>query len=97
MPLISIRCSVSWMKPFWMEGLRTGGIFAGPRCPDGCDFCCTSHFFSRKHIKLLPTGRDIYNVVERYFDSRSKLTLIPGRGFLLNKKGADWNSGRASC
>ena len=44
---------------------RTGLIFAGLGCPNGCDFCCTSHFFKRKHIKLLPEGRDIYNVIER--------------------------------
>ena len=80
---------VSWLKVFGWKVSGTGKIFAGLGCPNGCDFCCTSHFFSRKHIKLLPTGRDIYNVVERYFDLDPNLVfLILDEDFLLNKKRA---------
>jgi radical SAM superfamily enzyme YgiQ (UPF0313 family) len=80
---------VSWLKVFGWKVSGTGKIFAGLGCPNGCDFCCTSHFFSRKHIKLLPTGRDIYNVVERYFDLDPSLVfLIIDEDFLLNKKRA---------
>jgi radical SAM superfamily enzyme YgiQ (UPF0313 family) len=80
---------VSKLKVFGWEVSGTGKIFAGLGCPNGCDFCCTSHFFSRKHIKLLPTGRDIYNVVERYFDLDPSLVfLILDEDFLLNKKRA---------
>jgi hypothetical protein len=68
---------------------KTGLIFAGLGCPNGCDFCCTSHFFKRKHIKLLPEGRDIYNVIERYLrrDSSMVFTIID-EDFLLNKQRA---------
>ncbi|HLZ52938.1 MAG TPA: radical SAM protein [Verrucomicrobiae bacterium] len=80
---------VSWLKVFGWKVSGTGKIFAGLGCPNGCDFCCTSHFFSRKHIKLLPTGQDIYNVVERYFDLDPSLVfLILDEDFLLNKKRA---------
>lgn len=80
---------VSKLKVFGWEVSGTGKIFAGLGCPNGCDFCCTSHFFSRKHIKLLPTGRDIYNVVERYYDLNPSLVfLILDEDFLLNKKRA---------
>jgi haloalkane dehalogenase len=80
---------VSWLKVFGWKVSGTGKIFAGLGCPNGCDFCCTSHFFSRKHIRLLPTGRDIYNVVERYFDLDPSLVfLIIDEDFLLNKKRA---------
>jgi len=80
---------VSWLKVFGRKVSGTGKIFAGLGCPNGCDFCCTSHFFSRKHIKLLPTGRDIYNVVERYFDLDPSLVfLILDEDFLLNKRRA---------
>ena len=80
---------VSWLKVFGWKVSGTGKIFAGLGCPNGCDFCCTSHYFSRKHIKLLPTGRDIYNVVERYFDLDPSLVfLILDEDFLLNKKRA---------
>ncbi len=80
---------VSWLKIFGMRVSGTGKIFGGLGCPNGCDFCCTSHFFKRQHVRLLPTGRDIYNVVERYFDLDPSLVfLIIDEDFLLNKKRA---------
>ena len=67
----------------------TGQIFAGLGCPNGCDFCCTSHFFKRQHIRLLPEGKDIYAVAERYLDMDPNLVLlIIDEDFLLNKKRA---------
>jgi hypothetical protein len=81
--------SVSWLKIFGIKTSGTGKIFAGLGCPNGCDFCCTSHYFKRKHIKLLPTGRDIYAVAERYLQLDPKLVfLILDEDFLLNKKRA---------
>ena len=80
---------ISWLKVFGWKVSGTGKIFAGLGCPNGCDFCCTSHYFSRKHIKLLPEGRDIYAVVERYLDVDPSLVfLILDEDFLLNKKRA---------
>jgi hypothetical protein len=80
---------VSWLKIFGIKVSGTGKIFAGLGCPNGCDFCCTSHFFSRRHIKLLPTGRDIFAVVERYLDTNPNLVfLILDEDFLLNKQRA---------
>ncbi|HZL44059.1 MAG TPA: hypothetical protein VFD66_12365 [Verrucomicrobiae bacterium] len=80
---------VSWLKVFGWKVSGTGKIFAGLGCPNGCDFCCTSHFFSRKHIKLLPEGKDIFAVIERYLEMDSSLVfLILDEDFLLNKKRA---------
>lgn len=80
---------VSWLRVFGWKVSGTGKIFAGLGCPNGCDFCCTSHFFDRKHIRLLPTGRDIYAVAERYLDLNPNLVLlIIDEDFLLNKKRA---------
>jgi len=80
---------VSWLKVFGWKVSGTGKIFAGLGCPNGCDFCCTSHYFSRKHIKLLPEGKDIFAVVERYLDMDPSLVfLILDEDFLLNKKRA---------
>ncbi|KPK40971.1 MAG: hypothetical protein AMJ65_10230 [Phycisphaerae bacterium SG8_4] len=83
-PLIESR-----LKIFSAPYSRTGLIFAGLGCPNGCDFCCTSHFFKRKHIKLLPEGSDIYNVIERYLvrDPGMVFTVID-EDFLLDKKRA---------
>jgi haloalkane dehalogenase len=80
---------VSWLKVFGWKVSGTGKILAGLGCPNGCDFCCTSHFFSRKHIRLLPEGKDIYAVARRYLDLNPELVLlIIDEDFLLNKKRA---------
>ncbi len=80
---------VSWLKIFGWKVSVTGQIFAGLGCPNGCDFCCTSHFFKRQHIRLLPEGKDIYAVAERYLDLNPDLVLlIIDEDFLLNKKRA---------
>jgi hypothetical protein len=36
---------------------------AGLGCTRGCDFCATSHFFHRRHIPLLRTGRDLHDAM----------------------------------
>jgi len=80
---------VSRLKVFSLPVSGTGKIFAGLGCPNGCDFCCTSHFFRRKHIKLLPEGKDIYAVAERFLKMDPNLVLlILDEDFLLNKRRA---------
>ena len=77
------------LRVFGKQVSRTGIVFAGLGCPNGCDFCCTSHFFKRKHIRLLPTGADIYRVVERYLEVDPNLSiLILDEDFLLNRRRA---------
>lgn len=80
---------VSQLKVFGQKVSNTGMVFAGLGCPNGCDFCCTSHFFSRKHIKLLPEGRDVFAVIERYLEQDPNMVFsVIDEDFLLNKKRA---------
>ncbi|MFH0946158.1 MAG: radical SAM protein [Planctomycetota bacterium] len=80
---------ISELKVFSASASKTGMVFAGLGCPNGCDFCCTSHFFKRRHIKLLPTGADIHEVVERYMEVDPDMSLVVlDEDFLLNKKRA---------
>jgi radical SAM superfamily enzyme YgiQ (UPF0313 family) len=80
---------VSRLRVFGKEASRTGMVFAGLGCPNGCDFCCTSYFFKRRHIRLLPTGRDIYRVIERYQEIEPGMSIVVlDEDFLLNKKRA---------
>jgi hypothetical protein len=44
---------------------ETGYVFGGLGCPNGCDFCATSHAFAKKHIKFLPDGASILRAIER--------------------------------
>lgn len=77
------------LRVFGREVSRTGMVFGGLGCPNGCDFCCTSHFFRRKHIRLLPTGADIYQVIERYLEIDPQMSiLIVDEDFLLNRRRA---------
>ena len=80
---------ISRLRVFGQKVSNTGMIFAGLGCPNGCDFCCTSHFFARKHIRLLPTGQDIYAVMERYLDMDPDMVFtVLDEDFLLNRKRA---------
>ncbi len=80
---------VNRLRVFGLKASETGVVFAGLGCPNGCDFCCTSHFFKRKHIRLLPTGADIYHVIERYLEISPRLSIIIlDEDFLLNRKRA---------
>ena len=40
-----------------------GHVTAGLGCPNGCDFCCTSHFFKRRYVRFLERGRDVYEAL----------------------------------
>jgi hypothetical protein len=40
-----------------------GHVTAGLGCSNGCDFCCTSHFFDQKYVSFSRTGRDLYDAL----------------------------------
>lgn len=40
-------------------------LMPGVGCPNGCKFCCTSHFFKKAYIPFLKTGQDIFDVCRR--------------------------------
>ncbi len=67
---------------------RTGYIFGGLGCPNGCDFCATSHYFKQKHIKFLKTGQDILRAVRDLRRHHPDITdfWINDEDFLLNER-----------
>jgi haloalkane dehalogenase len=80
---------VNPLRLFGRQISSTGMVFAGLGCPSGCDFCCTSHFFKRKHVKLLPTGTDIYRVIESYLAVDPEISIhMMDEDFLLNRRRA---------
>lgn len=42
---------------------KVAHITGGLGCPNGCDFCCTSHFFHRKYIPFIKSGRALYETL----------------------------------
>jgi haloalkane dehalogenase len=80
----------SRMKIFGLPVAHTAIVFAGLGCPNGCDFCCTSHFFKRKHIKLLSTGAKIYRTMARHLEIDPNIDhTVLDEDFILNKSRAD--------
>ncbi len=72
---------------------KGGVIAAGLGCPRGCDFCLTSHYFDCKHLPLLNTGKEIFDVMMDYTRNmslkkrtKSRDYLIIEEDFLLNKQ-----------
>lgn len=76
----------SRLKVFSKTVSYTGMIFAGLGCPNGCDFCSTSHFFRRQHLRLLKTGADVYEVVKKHLavNPDAQYTILDEE-FLLNR------------
>jgi len=66
---------------------RTGYVFAGLGCPNGCDFCATSYYFKRKHLRLLPDGAAILHAIQRLRALHPGMTSfwINDEDFLLNE------------
>ena len=67
---------------------EVGYIFAGLGCPNGCDFCATSHYFKRKHIYMLPDGPSILQAMHRMREKHPGMDTfwLNDEDFLLNPK-----------
>ncbi len=69
-------------------GGPVGYVFAGLGCPHGCDFCATSHYFKRKHIRFLRDGNAILRAIKclRARDPDMVDFWLNDEDLLLNKK-----------
>jgi len=43
---------------------KVAHITGGLGCPNGCDFCCTSHYFKRRYIPFIDCGRELYETMQ---------------------------------
>ncbi len=43
-----------------------GIIMPGVGCVNGCRFCSTSHFFQKKYIPFIKTGKEFFNLCRQY-------------------------------
>jgi radical SAM superfamily enzyme YgiQ (UPF0313 family) len=76
-----------WKKIMNVKVNQGSIILAGLGCPNGCDFCSTSHFFNCKHIPILKTGKDIWEVILKIDEKlNTRLFGIMEEDFLLYKK-----------
>jgi hypothetical protein len=51
---------------------KVAHITAGLGCPNGCDFCCTSHFFNRRYVPFIQSGRELYETILRMEEEAKK-------------------------
>jgi len=43
----------------------TGILIPGVGCPNGCRFCCTSHFFEKKYTPYFSSGKELFDICEQ--------------------------------
>jgi radical SAM superfamily enzyme YgiQ (UPF0313 family) len=77
---------MSYFLPFLPVRGSYAHIFAGLGCPNGCEFCATSAYFKRKHIKLLPDGPSVVRAIERVREKHPDMVdfWVTDEDFLLN-------------
>lgn len=66
---------------------NSGFLLPGNGCPLGCKFCSTSHLFNKKYVPFLKTGKEVYDVAERFekaFGSTS--FIVYDENFALQKE-----------
>ncbi|MEE8348086.1 MAG: B12-binding domain-containing radical SAM protein [Acidobacteriota bacterium] len=81
----------------YQRNAKVAHLTAGLGCPNGCDFCCTSHFFKRKYVPYLKTGREIYQELcamqrqaEEQGDTLSGMIFIDEDFFLYKRRAREY-------
>ncbi|MEE8349227.1 MAG: hypothetical protein V3R94_06640 [Acidobacteriota bacterium] len=81
----------------YQQNAQVAHLTAGLGCPNGCDFCCTSHFFKRKYVPYLKTGREIYQQIRsmerqaaEHGDELSGVILIDEDFFLYKRRAQEF-------
>lgn len=53
-----------------IPGATPSVLVPGLGCVNGCNFCCTSHFFEKAYVPFLRTGKDVFEECCRIADAR---------------------------
>jgi radical SAM superfamily enzyme YgiQ (UPF0313 family) len=61
---------------------KVAHITGGLGCPNGCDFCCTSHYFKRKYVPFVRSGRELYDTI-RYMEKAAESSGERLSGFII--------------
>lgn len=87
-PIPSITLYHMQFKP------KVAHITGGLGCPNGCDFCSTSHFFKRRYVPFVKTGAELYSAILAMKDEAKKQGdeisgyIIIDEDFFLHQKRA---------
>jgi hypothetical protein len=61
---------------------KVAHITGGLGCTGGCDFCCTSHFFKRKYVPFIKSGRTLYDTM-RFMERKAQENGETISGFIF--------------
>ena len=61
---------------------KVAHITGGLGCPNGCDFCCTSHFFKRRYIPFVNSGRELFDTM-RFMEQKAREAGDTLSGFIF--------------
>ncbi len=84
-------CVFSGEQSYYIYGYRTTftstSVFPGLGCPNGCEFCATTHKFGKKYIPLIESGVSLF---EKLRDEQRKHGVtdftVEDENFLIHKK-----------
>lgn len=80
-----------WQKVYGLPvpGPSSSLLVPGVGCVNGCNFCCTSHFFGKAYTSFIGTGREIFETAKRIADQRgTDYFFVMDENFLKNKERA---------
>jgi haloalkane dehalogenase len=66
----------------YARGTKVAHLTGGLGCPNGCDFCCTSHFFNRQYVPFIQSGSELYDVI-LHMEQESKRAGDNLNGFII--------------
>lgn len=66
---------------------KIGVIFSAVGCPNGCDFCCTSHYYKRKKVYFYKTGGELFKAIIDFRNANKSISsiIIFDDDFLVDK------------
>lgn len=86
---------------------KVAHVTGGLGCPNGCDFCCTSHFFRRRYLPFTRSGQELFDTLrqmersaEQAGETLSGFILIDEDFFMQEQRAREFlncvrNSGRS--
>ncbi len=68
---------------------KSGILLPGVGCPNGCNFCSTSHYFKFDHIPFFKTGQELFDTCVKMEEKFGCIDFfVMDENFLKNKKRA---------
>lgn len=61
---------------FSLKVSRIGILFNAVGCPNGCDFCCTSHFYKRKKVYFNSNAKKLFDQISALNNTKQSIESV---------------------